>query len=41
MDVKQIVLLELRELPIEFVWIREVKLVLIKRVIKVNKVKLQ
>jgi hypothetical protein len=41
MDVKQIVLLKLGKLPIEFVWIREVKLIFIERVFKVNKVKLQ
>jgi hypothetical protein len=41
MDVKQIVLLKLGKLPIEFVRIREVKLVFIKRVFKVNKIELQ
>ena len=41
MDVKQIVLLKLGKLPIEFVWIREVKLIFIERVFRVNKVKLQ
>ena len=41
MDVKQIVFFKLSELPIEFVWIRKIQLIFIKRVFKVNQIKLQ